>query len=101
MTRGLRRPWRMARTTRCFSSGAWVMRKSPSVGTYPSLTSFRNLPTFQQSNLSTRVHANPFRIRTSEKRARDSRRIRTSKTQDLKFFRNEHFQKNRGGGHAL
>jgi hypothetical protein len=42
----------------------------------------------------------PFRIRTSKKRARNSRRIRTSKTKDLKPFRIRTYEK-RGWGHIL
>src|SRR3984957_8112278 len=41
--------------------------------------------------------ANSFRIRTYEKRARNSRKIRTSKTQDLKPFRICTYKKTGGG----
>src|SRR5580693_4174360 len=39
----------------------------------------------------------PFKIRTYEKRARNSCRIRTSKTQDLKLFRMNTYEKNGEG----
>jgi hypothetical protein len=51
-----------------------------------SSTSHHSLPTIS------------FTIRTSEKRARNSRRIRTSKTQDLKPFRMNTYRKTREGG---
>jgi hypothetical protein len=51
------------------------------------------LPT-RHSPLATKL----LRIRTYEKRACNSRRIRTSKTQDLKPFRIRTYEKNRGGG---
>jgi hypothetical protein len=70
----------------------------PSVYVHPSLTSFRNPPAFQHSNLSARVHANPFRIRTSAKRARNPFRMRTSKAKDLNPFRIRTYEKRAGGG---
>ena len=42
---------------------------------------------------------NPFTIRTYEKRARNSRRIRTSKTRHLKSFRMNTYEKTPGGAH--
>jgi hypothetical protein len=58
----------------------------------PAIFSFRNLTT-RYSLLSTIS----FTIRTYEKRARNCRRIRTSKTQDLKLFRMNTY-KNTGRG---
>ena len=54
----------------------------------PAIFSFRNLTT-RYSLLSTIS----FTFRTYEKRARNSRRIRTSKTQDLKPFRMNTYKK--------
>ena len=54
------------------------------------------LPT-RHSPLATKL----LRIRTYEKRACNSRRIRTSKTQDLKPFRIRTYEKNRGEGSSL
>ena len=51
-----------------------------------------------QSVKPTRNVANPFRIRTSAKRACNSFRIRTSKTRDLKPFRMNTYKKPPGGG---
>jgi hypothetical protein len=53
------------------------------LGSLPS-PSFRNLQTFQLSNLPTFPRAIPFTIRSSAKRVRNSCRMRSFKTQDLK-----------------
>ena len=60
----------------------------------PLTASALHLPavTSQQSQIT-----NPFTIRTYEKRVRNSRRIRSSKTQDLKLFRMNTYEKTPGG----
>src|SRR5580704_17234203 len=65
-----------------------------------SPSSFTNRQTFQHSNLLTLREPSSFRIHTSAKRACNSRRIRTSKTQDLKRFRMNTYGKTRGEGPA-
>src|SRR5579859_5177373 len=70
-------------------------RPAEHAGPFPS--SFTNLQTFQHSNFLTLPQAIPFRIRTYEKHTCNSRRICTSKTQDLKLFRMNTYEKNRGG----
>src|SRR5580704_6661836 len=65
-----------------------------------SPSSFTNRQTFQHSNLLTLREPISFRIHTSAKRACNSRRIRTSKTQDLKRFRMNTYGKTRGEGPA-
>src|SRR5208282_4970762 len=59
--------------------------------------SFRNLRTFQLSNLPTFLTAIPFRIRTYEKPSPNPRRMNTSKTKDLKSFRIRTYEKTPGG----
>jgi len=65
-----------------------------------SFSSFPNLRTFQLSNLPTFLRAICCRIRTYEKHAPNPFRIRTSKTQDLKPFRMNTYEK-RGRGPVI
>jgi hypothetical protein len=78
-------------------------RKHPGWGSHPSsqVLSFRNLTTRHSLLVSpeaSRSATISFRIRTSPKRACNSPRIRTSKTQDLKPFRISTYKKTGGGG---
>lgn len=63
--------------------------------------SYRHPRTSQLSNLPTLLRAIFFTIRTSEKHAPNPFRIRTSKTQDLKPFGMNTYEKTRGGGTPL
>src|SRR5580765_3423371 len=59
----------------------------------PALSSFTNLQAFQHSNFLTLFKTIPFIIRTYIKSACNSFRIRTSKTQALKPFRMNTYEK--------
>jgi len=71
----------------------------PAESPRPSFSSFQNLRTFQLSNLPTFPRAIPFRIRTYEKHTPKPFGIRTSKTQGLKSFRMNTYEKRGRGAH--
>jgi excinuclease ABC subunit C len=73
------------------------------VGALSSLPSpsFRNLQTFQLSNLPTFPRAIPLIIRSSAKRVRNSCRMRSFKTRDLNSFRMRSYKKTGEGESPL